>query len=117
MRRIAMLSIALLVLTTLLVPQRSESADKPEKTAMRELGRTQGTELLRAVSGRPNKGVKGYRKGHTSHPLSSLWPPSRQTGLSGERPHTAVSGVGDPRERQAFPEALRLGDRRRSRLV
>jgi len=33
MRRIAMLSIALLVLTTLLVPQRSESADKPEKGA------------------------------------------------------------------------------------
>jgi hypothetical protein len=31
MRRIAVLSIALLVLTTLLVPQRSKSADKPDK--------------------------------------------------------------------------------------
>ena len=32
---------------------------------------------------------------------------SRHTGLSGERPHTALSDVGDPTERHAFASAFR----------
>src|SRR5262245_14301622 len=34
--------------------------------------------------------------------LSRCCSPSRHTGTSDERPHAAVSGVGEPRERQAF---------------
>ena len=32
---------------------------------------------------------------------------SRHTGMSGERPHTALSDVGDPTERHTFASALR----------
>ena len=39
---------------------------------------------------------------------------SRHSGISGERPHTALSDVGDPTERHASRTAFRLeGDRRR----
>jgi len=34
---------------------------------------------------------------------------SRYTGISGEWPHTALSGVGDPTERHAFLRLYALG--------
>src|SRR6266508_6086624 len=45
----------------------------------------------------------------TSLPLSLERSPSRHTGKSGEQPHGAVAGVGDPRERHAFLRVHPLG--------
>ena len=42
-------------------------------------------------------------------PPLSVWITSRHTGTSGERPHTALSDVGDPRQRHTFVTAFRLG--------
>src|SRR5437763_13551123 len=53
----------------------------------------------------------------TSLPISLLRSPFRHTGISGERPHGAVSGVGDPRERHALIRVYPLGTIRRSRLA
>src|SRR5215472_4255340 len=61
----------------------------------------------------PNRGFKKESVSSgcssTSLPLSLLRAPSRPTGLSGEQPHGAVSGVGDPRECPAFLRVHPLG--------
>src|SRR5208282_3814915 len=48
-------------------------------------------------------------RGFTSLPLSLDRSPFRHTGKSGERPHGAVSGVGDPKERHALLRVRPLG--------
>jgi hypothetical protein len=85
-----------------------------EKTAIRVLGFLTRAHLHRSVSSTVFFAETGVAvKRLMGHPLSTVITVSPYWYIRGG-PHAAVSGVGDPRERQSFSQGFPLGVARRS---